>query len=151
MNLSYTVYNDDKSMPKEGISTHRSIVEVLRRQVYRGTLYDASRGGKKTLDSSYDQMKARTVVGTGEEGPLCDPSKLLPGGSAITVREQYMGGNTKEVYIVIVAGTIYCFMLPWIPKSMYNSGLGSWRRALTWTSPRTMTWILAWTLPRTFL
>ena len=33
------------------------------------------------------KMKARTVVGMGEEGPLCDPgSALILGGSARVVR-----------------------------------------------------------------
>ena len=33
------------------------------------------------------KMKARTVVGRGEEGPLCDPvSELLLGGSARVAR-----------------------------------------------------------------
>ena len=39
------------------------------------------------LDYSRDNMRACTVVGRGEEGPLCDPgSELLLGGSARAVQ-----------------------------------------------------------------
>ena len=39
------------------------------------------------LSSSRDKNEARTVMGRGEEGPLCDPgSELLLGGSARVVR-----------------------------------------------------------------
>ena len=35
------------------------------------------------LTSPRENMKARTVVGRREEGPVCDPgSELLPGGRA---------------------------------------------------------------------
>ena len=40
-------------------------------------------------------MKARTVVGRGQEGPLCDPGpELLLGGGARVVRGKY---NEKEI------------------------------------------------------
>ena len=48
----------------------------------------ASRKGKKMLTSSRDKNEGtqRTVVGRGEEGPLCEPgSELLQGGSARVV------------------------------------------------------------------
>ena len=39
-------------------------------------------------------MKARTVVGKGEEGPLCDPgSELILGGRATLVRERIINGT----------------------------------------------------------
>ena len=41
-------------------------------------------------------MKARTVVGRGEEGPLCDPgSASVPGGSARVVRGKKMDEKEK--------------------------------------------------------
>ena len=44
-------------------------------------------------------MKARTVVGRGQEGPLCDPGpELLLGGGARVVRGKY---NEKEMKKII--------------------------------------------------
>ena len=44
------------------------------------------------LNSSLDKTKARTVVGKGEKGPLCDPgSELLLGG-----KTRVVGGKWDE-------------------------------------------------------
>ena len=64
---------------------------------------DASRLGKKLLKSSRDKnLKARTVVGRGEEGPLCDPmvdlSYLRDGAGGELWGEddtRYLRGGTK--------------------------------------------------------